>query len=340
MRKSDEEEIGTAGFLSDDSSFYGDEDTKARLEARAANFNPAPYWESHEHQFHVIAAKGQKEFEEKEKARVEAEEKEKARAKAEEERPASTTGSSLQGKVLTESQHQHELPTHRQTPSSSLRADESLEAFLVRLSPSTVCGEGPWIQIDGPSIGTAERSQGDRDTFIARGQEILKKLSLEPNAANSWGARETARADILSAARSLGLTSGKWIIFSPLESTDTLWSTVAAETLAGQLGHSSRVATAEAESEGGKRRIEVYTADVDDLGQIGGVLEILVNLIKSVGKMGQVGQLYYKPEAFSELGIQTGNEWGLRSSIHSRRSVETWMRESRAKDVETTGESD
>lgn len=77
---------------------------------------------------------------------------------------------------------------------------------------------------------------------------------------------------------------------------------MATETLAGQLGYSSRVATSEAESEGRRRRVEVYTANLNDLNKIGGVLERLVKLIKSLGKIGQVGQLYYKLETFSELG--------------------------------------
>lgn len=162
-------------FLSNDSSFYGDEETKARLEARAANFDPAPYWESHEHQFHVVAAKAQEEHEEKKKA----EEEECTKAKVREQQSISATGLNLPGKAMTGSQS--EPPIHRQTQSSSLRADESLEAFLVRLCPSTVFGEGLWIQIDRPSISPVERSQGDRDTFMARGQEILNKLSLEPN---------------------------------------------------------------------------------------------------------------------------------------------------------------
>ena len=274
---SSDEEIDLADVISDDSSFYGDEETKARLEARAAAFDPAPYWESHEYQLPIVAARGAK-----------ADEQAKAQAEAKERLSASAVGSALQAKDLLGSQHQPTTASHRQTQSSNLQADESLDAFLRRLPPRTVHGEGLWIQIDCPSISAMESSQGDRDTYIARGQEILRKLALvlPPDTVGPWERRDTARTEILSAARSAGFTSGKWIIFVPLESTDDLWSLVATQTLAGQLGYSNRVATAEAESEGWKRRIEVFTTDFDDLDQVGEVLERLVRLIKSQGLIG------------------------------------------------------
>lgn len=104
-------------FLSNDSSFYGDEETKARLEARAANFDPAPYWESHEHQFHVVAAKAQEEHEEKkkaeeeEKARAKAEEEEDTKAKVREQQSTSATGLNLPGKAMTGSQSEPPHPS-------------------------------------------------------------------------------------------------------------------------------------------------------------------------------------------------------------------------------------
>jgi len=36
--------------------------------------------------------------------------------------------------------------------------------------------------------------------------------------------------------------------------------------------------------------------------------------------MTRVGELYYKTEAYSIPGIRKENQWGLRTSIHSRGS--------------------
>ncbi|KAL9040546.1 MAG: hypothetical protein Q9180_001840 [Flavoplaca navasiana] len=307
--------VNCADLISDDSSFYGDDDDKARLEAKCAAFDPASYWEHHEHLLPVVAAKARHELDES----------------------VLSAGSAQHEKNSTGSQHQIEALDHRQTSSSSLRADESLETFLTRLPPQNVRTEGHWIQIDRPSANPMGSGQGDPDTFLATGREILNKLPFDGNA---WQSRKAARADLLSAARTSGLKSGKWIIFSPFAYTNTLWSLVAGETLAGQLGHTSRVATAGLASEGWKRRIEVYTADFDKLGEVEGVLERLVDLIKSQGVMGQVGRLCYKPEAFSALGIRTGNKWGMHSSIYSRATFQKRKQEDLNADCGSNSEMD
>ena len=307
--------VNGADLISDDSSFYGDDEDKARLEAKCAAFDPASYWEHHEHLLPVVAANARREL----------------------HKLVLSAGSAQHEKNLTGSQHQIEALDHRQTSSSSLRADESLETFLTRLSPQNARTEGHWIQIDRPSANSMESGQGDRDTFLATGREILDKL--EPNH-ETWQSRNAARANLLSAATTLGVTSGKWIIFSPFAYTNTLWSLVAGQTLGGQLGHTSRVATAGSESEGWKRRIEVYTADFNSFKEVAEVLNRLVDLFKSQGVMGQVGELYYKPEAFEMLGIKTGNKWGLRSSIHTRASVKRRKQEDREMNRESNSETD
>lgn len=47
MAGSNEEKIDLAGFISDNSSLNGEEEMKARPEAKAADFDPTPYWEYH-----------------------------------------------------------------------------------------------------------------------------------------------------------------------------------------------------------------------------------------------------------------------------------------------------
>ncbi|KAL8890631.1 MAG: hypothetical protein Q9192_005841 [Flavoplaca navasiana] len=307
--------VNCADLISDDSSFYGDDDDKARLEAKCAAFDPASYWEHHEHLLPVVAAR--------------------ARHKLDEF--VLSAGSAQHEKNSTGSQHQIEALDHRQTPSSSLRADEPLETFLTRLPPQNVRTEGHWIQIDRPSITPLGSGQGDRDAFLATGREILEKLAPD---LETWQSRKAARANLLSTARTSGVTSGKWIIFSPFAYTNTLWSLVAGETLAGQLGYTSRVATAGLASEGWKRRIEVYTADFNSFEEVAEVLERLVDLIKSQGVMGQVGELYYKPEAFDMLDIKTGNKWGLKSSIYTRTSVKNRRQEGRKTGRGSNSETD
>ena len=298
--------VGDTDYFSDDSSFYGDEDGRKEWEDRAATFDPAIYWSTHHHYEPSVLARRNIDT------------------------PSTLPVRSATGPVressLSNALLNVDVVNHGQSESSSLQNTESLTAFLARLPPSTIRDQGLWISIENPHSYPRGPSQRDRDGFVQAGKEILSKLQIIRHGLKT---RKPATnlpvvvRGVLGAARQAGHTSGSWLIHSPLEHVDLIWSLVAVDTLAGRLGYAARVATIEAPDSSSevKQRISVYTEDFDDVERIRGVVSRLEGILKSCRLMTRVGELYYKPEAYSDLDIRTGNKWGLKSSLYSRKDL-------------------
>ena len=294
--------------ISDESSFYGDEETKAQLEDKGAAFDPQHHWDHvQENQLYVI--------------RQRALEREMALA-------AEVHAEAVPKGLTSQSAVKPEVYNHCQTDRSSLRANESIDTFLARLPPCTMNSHGARIRIERPASDTVHGHDNQLDSFKQTANRTLQSLSQSLAEFNdSSKARETAKTEILSAARDAGIKSGKWIFWSPVKHVNDLWSLVAKETLTNQLGTAAEVMIADARKGDEQRLIVVHTADFDNIEEISRVLKALVDLIKSEGLMTKVAQLFYKPEAYSVLGIRTRNKWGLQASLHSRRGIQEWQRE-------------
>ncbi|KAL2421384.1 hypothetical protein ABEF95_007453 [Exophiala dermatitidis] len=185
---------------------------------------------------------------------------------------------------------------------------ESIEDFLARLPPSTTtlsAAKGPWIWIANPyprkhitdgtgstnARGDSETGDtGDIPTFKQLGSRLLdayrsRKSLLEsqhpekpPGSITRMLApdRVALESSILDLAKSLGVTSGKWMMFVPTDDIDRVWAIVARGVWEGKLGTSAKVAIAAAEEENessrsnrygaqqGQRLICVYTYDFSD----------------------------------------------------------------------------
>lgn len=154
--------------------------------------------------------------------------------------------------------------------------------------------------------------------------------------------------DLLAAATECGCTSGKWMLFPTVQDVDYVWSRVAKGTAEGELGIAAKVAAAddEGEIEGGKRRlICVYTKDFGDADDVKRVLLGLKGMGFLRGEDGGEGRgIYYKcgewyspvlggvdgvcgrvltyvADAFTHLGINSGNEWGIKASLFSSKDI-------------------
>ncbi|KAL8677495.1 MAG: hypothetical protein Q9186_006069 [Xanthomendoza sp. 1 TL-2023] len=291
----------TDEYLSDDSSFYGDTDDRARLEAESATFDPAPYWSHHPHLLPVIAAAN--------------------RAKLE-------SASSPTPPNLLYNPYENRI--------CGRQLSESVQDFLTRLPPLTTLtsSEYPWIFIANPH---AKSRPTDRDQagFMKAAEKSLQGFSAERDGIESSMAgkakgtitkkltplRKTLEKDLLALAKSKGFTSGKWMLFPLPENVNRHWAIVAEATVNRELGIAAKVAPDEGKGDRVARLICIYTKDFSDMSDVKRVLERLVEL-GLVKKKGTAGEgIYYKADAFTELGITSGNEWGLKASLYASRDV-------------------
>ncbi|MCJ1240152.1 hypothetical protein MMC14_008152 [Varicellaria rhodocarpa] len=215
---------------------------------------------------------------------------------------------------------------------------EHVPAFLVRLPSLTTPAStiGPWIHIANP-YSQRRPTDEDRASFTAEAEPLLAdfvtcKTELEKTLSGTkltralTPLRSHLSSAILARARTHNLTSGKWLLFPMPENVNAVWESVAIGTASGQLGIGAKVGS----DEGKGRRIArvccVYTADFADEGDVRRVLEGLVERglvgrrYNGAGEGGERG-IYYKCDAFTHLGINSGNEWGLSVSMYSSKEM-------------------
>lgn len=190
--------------------------------------------------------------------------------------------------------------------------DETVDAFLARLPPSTtpVTATEFWIYICNPFIPRKAKStsanqkvQGCEDeaplesetklgTFIHGGMERLHLLSDFVTKTNSGAKtkviatreikkeRALAVTQILELAHQLHVRCGKWMFFPGPGAVDDIWAVVARATAANELGVAAKVAP-RGDEEGrldAARLICVYTRDFTDKDDVGRVLGRLRHL--------------------------------------------------------------
>ena len=278
----------------------GDEDLRRELEDRAATFDVSQYWSTHHEQLSVIAATA----------------------------IAQSSNSALTPKKKPYNRYEGD-PAGRQL-------SETVPSFLSRLPPLTTRADqsGHWIYIANPHSDSRPTNE-DRAGFTKQGQEILRdfeaakanvECSMAGKAKSAIGRTLTAlrkdtEAAIYAAAKQKGCTSGKWMLFPTPDDVNRVWSLVATATADGELGHAAKVATDDGGGGGGgSRLICVYTEDFSEKADVGRVLGRMVDMGLVKGR-GEERGIYYKADAFTDLGIDGKNEWGLRASLFSSRDV-------------------
>lgn len=110
------------------------------------------------------------------------------------------------------------------------------------------------------------------------------------------------------------------MLFPEEKDISRTWKTVVESVIQNRLGHAAKVATGPTDDIQGRGRalICVYTKDFSDEGDVRRVLEELVEL----GLCPRQGSgIYYKCDAFTHLGIDSTNPYGLKASIYSSQEV-------------------
>lgn len=113
------------------------------------------------------------------------------------------------------------------------------------------------------------------------------------------------------------------MLFPSPADVDQCWGLVAEATANRELGSAAKVAPDD--GSGGDRLICVYTKDFSDLADVKRVVERLkaMGLLrkKGLGLSDEDRGIYYKADAFTQLGITSGNVWGLKASLYSSKEL-------------------
>lgn len=282
--------------ISDDSSFYGDDEVKQQLESQAESFSVEAYRSTSRINLTALALKNML--------------VDKA---AKQKKPVKLLNR-LEGE-----RHARQLA-------------ESIPEFLKRLPPYTTQQSeiGPFIWILNPY---APPSAGKIAAFKAAGSIILddltaRKASLEASMKGKAKStitkkyiplRLAAEQAILKAAQEAGVTDGKWMLFPMPEDVNRTWRIVAEATAKGELGTGAKVAADKGEGDREPRLICVYTTDFTDLKDVKRVLETMVE--KGLVKRRAGSRISYKCDAYTYLDIATGNGWGIKPSIYGSKDV-------------------
>ncbi|KAI4260879.1 MAG: hypothetical protein LQ352_000034 [Teloschistes flavicans] len=292
---SDSSQSDAAGYLSSDSSFYGDANDCALLEEQTLrNHDPASYWSSHAHSIQVIAATSHK------------------------------IAEAVSAKPLYNPYEGH---------ISGRQLAESVEDFLQRLPPLTtrVSVEYPWIYVANPCAGSRPTDR-DGAGFTPPAEALLQEFTEKREAieirmkGKAKGSitrkltplRQGLEEKLLTLARETRFTSGKWILFPCPADVNRQWAAVAPAVVSGELGTAAKVAPNDGSGDQSPRVICVYTKDFSNLEDVKRVLARLAEL--GLAKKFD-GGIYYKVDAFTELGINAGNEWGLKPSMYSSKEL-------------------
>ncbi|KAI1945570.1 hypothetical protein LOZ12_002359 [Ophidiomyces ophidiicola] len=294
-------------FLSDESSFYGDEEEIADLEDRATTFDPLHYWRTlHATYPAVVAASLQL-------------------ADGNGKDSDLTHRPEILGTKL-ELRHAHDGREECRQPT------ESVTAFLQRLPPSTA-KIGPWLFIGNRAFHAPVPQR--IHAFQEKGLELLGEfeeqlLEIQPKDASKSSAgkaaltrkinikRRKVEDSILQAARDNNITTGKWMLFRSVDKVDDAWKAVASATAQGLLGIEAKVSTDPEGSSPQSRLICIYTKDFREKEDIRRVLLKLVDLgLVSTGRGPATKPIYYKCDAYTHLDIMGGNKWGIKPGMYS-----------------------
>ncbi|QSZ31325.1 hypothetical protein DSL72_000888 [Monilinia vaccinii-corymbosi] len=303
------------GYLSDESDFYGDAATKASFEERAAEFDDAAYWTSH-----------QSSWTEKADASV-------AQALASPP-PKVTRYNPYEGLIC------------------AWQLDETVEAFLKRSPPRATQASAliPWIYVANPfrkvSKGIAVDDEappdedGDWGKCVTEGNRLLEELTTARNVIQKQNSgkstieinqlinkeKETIVGKILDMAVECRCTSGKWMIFSPPSAVDEIWSAIAKSTSTNSLGVAAKVAP----NKGSPllqptHLICIYTENFADKMDVYRVLKVLREM--GLVEKTQRGSIYYKPDQanlypweidiYTYLQLDSSNSYGIKASIYN-----------------------
>ncbi|KAF2801970.1 DUF1917-domain-containing protein [Mytilinidion resinicola] len=329
----EDEMVSGSGWVSDESSFYGDEEGQRRLEDLSKQSECMHYWENHGRLLNTIALKARKRLLDIPIVMQESSEVVPA------PKQLGDSSNDLSNTVALGAPNKVPettivLHNRMQGMPEAWQLGESIDDFVVRLPPATtrIDTVGPWIWVMNPYPERRHGSEYIRD-FKDAGVELLqryleKRKQLE--AENPGKAKETItkrlHADrdrlpgqIKDLAIKYGVLSGKWMFFPTVKDLPRMWKALAEAVTQNRLGIGAKVATDDGSARSDTRLICIYTYDFTDTEDVRRVLDELVRmgLVDADMPMG----IFYKCDAYTHLDITGNNKYGLRNSLYSSKTM-------------------
>jgi len=107
------------------------------------------------------------------------------------------------------------------------------------------------------------------------------------------------------------------MLFCNPSEVNEVWAVVARATCNNELGTVAKVAPDNGEP-GKVRLICIYTKDFNDLGDV----ERVVRKMRNLGLVTTSGKpIYYKPNAYTYLELNSDNRWSIKTSLYSSADV-------------------
>jgi hypothetical protein len=199
---------------------------------------------------------------------------------------------------------------------------ESLDAWLEATRPSRLSrSQCAWIQIDNvteSSLGFEKNNHFncDRSAYVPVLNEL--KTIIDKGGKIPAAKKKACMDSLLATAVQQGCTVGKWMIFLKPAWADFVWEKIARATAAGHLGSSAKIAPTQALPEHEKVLCCIYVGDFSNRPEVKRVLLELEAMDLKI-KCG------FKPDIFTEFGIESKNQWRLPPTIYSPDEAKKWF---------------
>ncbi|KAI0150602.1 hypothetical protein GGR57DRAFT_504260 [Xylariaceae sp. FL1272] len=274
----------------DDSDFYGDDTTVEDLQNRVEQFDVRHWWETH-----------------------------------------GAVDTPMKIKARGSSNDKADLHNPFAGIKYAWQLTESVDAFLDRLPPAFTSEEpgNPWIWICNPYIKQKAKQQAQNQSIRGGGDEAPEQegadllrfvnggvdmLDFASSFINELRSKSTSKVHITRETRKAGADAAeqilnlathlRWMIFCSVHGVNDVWEIIAKATANNELGIAAKVAPKPLVPKGNERLICVYTKDFSDRNDVVRVAERL----KALGLTARK-PLYYKPDAYTYLGIASQNPW-------------------------------
>jgi hypothetical protein len=194
----------------------------------------------------------------------------------------------------------------------------SFQAFLDQAKPSTIARQAPhsaWVTVSATI--RQPRNEGrrplDESEYLALPEVRAIQACVASKGRLSAAMKDAATNAILAKAARDGETCGKWMLFPTVDKVDTVWAMIATATRNNELGCATKVAT-QTDDARGTRLICVYCADFTDRASVMRVRETLSTKLAAMAEPVPINP-GFKPDIFTNLGINTGNQWRLSPTL-------------------------
>ncbi|KAH6644411.1 hypothetical protein C7974DRAFT_20104 [Boeremia exigua] len=346
-----EEMVAGAGWISDDSSFYGDEDEQEHQQSLSNQNTPKAFWSSHSKDLNAIISPAKLQASRESVSDVDATPTKKVMPLTTSTRANRLLGLSGLDRKAMEEERLGRLDKGKrkrvQSPEAipyremfnpmegqpfSWQLGESAEAFVKRVSPlTTSAATCEWIWVANPYRDPRDKSVAPRvAAFKDRGTKLLadslqKRTEIEEKGrigprstvTRAWNQEtKTLQQSLTKLAVETGVLSGKWMLFPKAEEVTRTWRSVVEAVIADRLGPMAKVAPEDGKDE---RLICIYTKDFRDEEDVLRVLQELEDM--DLLRHGR--SIYYKSDAFTYLDLYSAsaNKYGLQASLYASQKM-------------------